>query len=231
VSILKDAEASAPESWTPCAGTSSCSPRPLRADIACDRSGLRLRCQPHSSESVQRVSGFNGLVERARRAPSGDCLRLERLSLAVGREHRGAVLADEVLPLLWGEIAAQVLEANRRPAFRWRLGRARKDRRCAGAALRNVGRRSVRVAGRAKWIATCFPRGRFHCRASPKRTHLPAMAESCLAAGGPALACWCRPWLQLTARASAHKTVCAPSMSTAAWKASSSWSIDVLLWV
>jgi hypothetical protein len=49
-----------------------------------------------------------------------DCLRLHGLSLAVGREHLGAVLADEVLPLPWGEIAARLLKANCRCAFRRR---------------------------------------------------------------------------------------------------------------
>lgn len=68
---------------------------------------------PHSSDSVQRVSRF-GFAERVV-AASRDCLRLGCLSLTVGREHRGGMVPDEVLPLLWGEIATR---ATSRRAFR-----------------------------------------------------------------------------------------------------------------
>jgi len=63
-------------------------------------------------------------------AASRACLRLDCLALAVGREHRGAVLADEVVPFLWGEIAALFLEANAGPACR----RQADDRHLARAA-------------------------------------------------------------------------------------------------
>lgn len=72
------------------------------------------------SDSVQRVNSFNDLVER-RVAASRACRRLDWLSLRVRREHRGAVLADEVVPLLLGEIAALFLEANSRCDFRRQL--------------------------------------------------------------------------------------------------------------
>ncbi len=58
-----------------------------------------------------------GFAERVV-AASRDCLRLDCLTLAVGREHLGGMLADEVLPLLWGEIAPRFLAANSRRAFR-----------------------------------------------------------------------------------------------------------------
>lgn len=112
----EDVEASPPENWTPCAGTSPGSPRPvLRADttqvtgavpdvVVTGTRGARCILQ-----SASRLSQARGC------AASRDSLRVES-SLAVGWEHRGAVLANEVLPLLWGEIAALFLTANSRCA-------------------------------------------------------------------------------------------------------------------